>query len=100
MWTSLEGRSDDRLSPAVRQPSCAAPRSPRVYLAALKAGRASLSARGKQIETEAGHPSGTSLGISADSEQAIRWLIALMVMCCDPLAIALTAAAPAGRARP
>jgi hypothetical protein len=37
----------------LRQPSCAAPRSPRVYLAALKAGRASLSARGRQIETEA-----------------------------------------------
>jgi hypothetical protein len=31
-----------------------------------------------------------------DSERAIRWLIALMVLCCDPLAIALTAAAPAG----
>jgi hypothetical protein len=31
-----------------------------------------------------------------DSEQAIRWLIALMVLCCDPLAIALTAAASAG----
>jgi transposase len=30
-----------------------------------------------------------------DSERAIRWLIALMVLCCDPLAIALTAAASA-----
>ena len=30
-----------------------------------------------------------------DSERAIRWLIALMVRCCDPLAIALTAAASA-----
>jgi hypothetical protein len=35
------------------------------------------------------------LGIGADPERAIRWLIALMVMCCDPLAIALTAAASA-----
>jgi hypothetical protein len=30
---------------------------------------------------------------SAGSEQAIGWLMALMVLCCDPLAIALTAAA-------
>jgi hypothetical protein len=37
--------------------------------------------------------------ISADTdrEKAIRWLIALMVLCCDPLAIALTAAASARR---
>jgi hypothetical protein len=37
------------------------------------------------------------IGADADSEQAIRWLIALMVLCCDPLAIALTAAASARR---
>jgi hypothetical protein len=30
------------------------------------------------------------VGADTDSEQAIRWLIALMVMCCDPLAITLT----------
>jgi hypothetical protein len=34
-----------------------------------------------------------------DSERAIRWLIALKVLCCDPLAIALTAAA-SRRGRP
>lgn len=33
----------------------------------------------------------------ADSERLIRWLIALMVLCCDPLAIALTAAASSRR---
>jgi hypothetical protein len=32
-----------------------------------------------------------------DAERAIRWLIALMVLCCDPLAIALTAAAASRR---
>jgi hypothetical protein len=32
------------------------------------------------------------LGADTDSERAIRWLIALMVLRCDPLAIALTAA--------
>ena len=36
-----------------------------------------------------------TLGAYADSERTIRWLIALMVLCCDPLAIALTAAASA-----
>jgi hypothetical protein len=37
------------------------------------------------------------LGTYTDSECAIRWLIALMVLCCDPLAIALTAAVSARR---
>jgi hypothetical protein len=32
-----------------------------------------------------------------DQETAIRWLIALMVLCCDLLAIASTAAASARR---
>jgi hypothetical protein len=35
------------------------------------------------------------LGVDSDSERTIRWLIVLMVLWCDPLAIALTAAAPA-----
>jgi hypothetical protein len=38
------------------------------------------------------------LGGDTDSERAIRWLIALIVLCCDPLAIALTAAASARQA--
>ena len=33
-----------------------------------------------------------TLGIGTDPERAIRLLIALMVLCCDPLALALTAA--------
>jgi hypothetical protein len=37
------------------------------------------------------------LGVDTDSERAIRWLIALMVLTCAPLAIALTAAASARR---
>jgi hypothetical protein len=37
------------------------------------------------------------IGVGTDSEKAIRWLIALIVLCCDPLAIALTAAALARR---
>jgi len=64
-------------------------------LAALKAERASVAAMGRQIETEAAPIRYVAelIGADTDSERAIRWLIALMVLCCDPLAIALTAAA-------
>jgi hypothetical protein len=37
------------------------------------------------------------VGAGQDDERAIRWLIALIVLCCDPLAIALTAAAASRR---
>jgi hypothetical protein len=68
-------------------------------LAALKAERASLAAQGRQIETEAAPIRYVAelIGADTDSERAIRWLIALIVLCCDPLAIALTAAASARR---
>ena len=55
---------------------------------------------GKQIESEAAPIRYVAelLGFdNADRERAIRWLIALMVMCCDPLAIALTAAVSSRR---
>jgi len=56
-------------------------------------------ARGRQIETEAAAIRYVAelLGTDADSERAIRWLIALMILSCDPLAIALTAAASTRR---
>jgi hypothetical protein len=68
-------------------------------LAALKAERAGVAAKGRQIETEAAPIRYVAelLGVDTDRERAIRWLIALMVLCCDPLAIALTAAAAAQR---
>jgi hypothetical protein len=68
-------------------------------LADLNTERAALSAKGRQIETEAAPIRYVAelIGADTDSEQAIRWLIALMVLCCDPLAIALTAAASARR---
>lgn len=61
--------------------------------------RAALSARGRQIETEAVPIRYVAelMGADTDSERAIRYLIALMVLCRDPLAIALTAAASARR---
>jgi hypothetical protein len=37
------------------------------------------------------------LAADRDSERAIQWLTAFMVPCCDPLAIALTAAVSARR---
>jgi hypothetical protein len=66
-------------------------------LADLKTERAALGAKGRQIETESAPLLYVVelVGASADSEKAIRWLIALMVLCCDPLAISLTAAASA-----
>jgi len=66
-------------------------------LAALKAERASLTAQGRRIATEATPIRYVAelLGTDTDSEKAIRWLIALMVLCCDPLATVLTAAASA-----
>jgi hypothetical protein len=68
-------------------------------LAAFQVERATVAARGRQIETEAAPIRYVAelLGADTDSERAIRWLIALMVLCCDPLAIALTAAASARR---
>jgi hypothetical protein len=68
-------------------------------LADLKTERAALSAKGRRIETEAAPLRYVAelIGSDADSERAIRWLILMMVLCCDPLAIALTAAASAKR---
>ena len=61
-------------------------------LAALKAERATVAAKGRQIETEAAPIRYVAelLGTDTDSERAIRWLIALTVLCCDPRAITLT----------
>jgi hypothetical protein len=52
---------------------------------------------GRKIETEAApiRYVAERVGDNVDSEQAIRWLIALMVLCSDPLAMALTAAVSA-----
>jgi hypothetical protein len=63
-------------------------------LASLQAERATVAAKGWQIETEAA-PIRYLPPVfgAADQETATRWLIALMVLCCDPLAIALTVAA-------
>jgi hypothetical protein len=67
-------------------------------LAGLKTERAALIAKGHQAEVEAAPIRYVAELVGVDSdERAIRWQIALMVLCCDPLAIALTAAASARR---
>jgi hypothetical protein len=70
-------------------------------LADLKVQRGGISARARQMETEAAPIRYVAelVGADTNSEQAIRWLILMMVLCCDPLAIALTAAASVGRER-
>jgi len=91
--SAIEGRRKSRAALAdQRQYEGAA-------LADLKAERAALGAKGRQIETEAAPIRYVAelVGVHTDSERAIRWLIALMVLCCDPLAIALTAAASTRR---
>jgi hypothetical protein len=68
-------------------------------LAALKVDRGGVAARAAIAESEAAPImyAAEVLGIGSDPERAIRWLIALLVLCLDPMAIALTAAASARR---
>lgn len=48
-----------------------------------------MAAKRRQIKAEAApiRYVGELVGADIDSERVIRWLIALMVLCCDPLAI-------------
>jgi hypothetical protein len=70
-------------------------------LADLKVERATLGAKGRQIEAEAAPIRYVTepLGAETDSERTIRWLLALIMMWCDPPATALRAAESA-RDRP
>jgi hypothetical protein len=68
-------------------------------LADLKVERGGVQARASIAESEAMplRYAAELLGMGGDDERAIRLLIALMVLCCDPLAVALTAAVSARR---
>jgi hypothetical protein len=68
-------------------------------LAALKSEAGAVAARSRQIEVEAAPIMYVAQLMGATTEQAIRLLILLMVLTCDPLALALTAAASRPRAR-
>jgi uncharacterized OB-fold protein len=64
----------------------------------LKAKRATLGAKERQIEAEAAPIRNVAepIGAETDSEWAIRWLLALIMLCCDSPAIGATAAARNG----
>jgi len=67
----------------------------------LNAERATFSAKERQVEAEAAAVRDVAepVGAETDSERTIRWLLALIMLCCESSAGALTAAAPA-RNRP
>jgi ABC-type transporter Mla subunit MlaD len=66
-------------------------------LTGLKTVQAAGAARAHAVEVEAAPIMHMAQLLGGSTEQAIRWLILAMVLCCDPLAIALTAAASARR---
>jgi hypothetical protein len=68
-------------------------------LAALKSEAGAVAAKSRQIEVEAAPIMYVAQLLGATTEQAIRLLILLMVLTCDPLALALTAAASRPKAR-
>ncbi|MEH2522572.1 MULTISPECIES: hypothetical protein [unclassified Bradyrhizobium] len=65
----------------------------------LQAQRAALAGERSRIEASAGPIQYLAMMVGAAPEAAVRWLILLMVLCCDPAAIALTVAAAGSRAR-
>ena len=65
----------------------------------LQAQRAALAGERSRIEASAGPIQYLATMAGVAPEAAVRWLILLMVLCCDPAAIALTVAAAGVRAR-
>jgi len=63
----------------------------------LKSGQVKAQATVKEVENETSPIRYAAQLLGLRSDDAIRWFIALMVLCCDPLAIALTAAAASAR---
>jgi cell division protein FtsB len=68
-------------------------------LVGLQSQRAALAGERSRIEASAGPIQYLAMMVGAAPEVAVRWLILLMVLCCDPAAIALTVAAAGSRAR-
>ena len=67
-------------------------------LVGLQTQRAALAGERSRIEASAGPIQYLAMMVGAAPEVAVRWLILLMVLCCDPAAIALTVAAAGSRA--
>ena len=66
-------------------------------LVGFQAQRAALVGERVRIEASAGPIQYLAMMVGAAPEAAVRWLILLMVLCCDPAAIALTVAATSSR---
>ncbi len=66
-------------------------------LVGLQTQRATLVGERFRIEASAGPIQYLAMMAGATPEAAVRWLILLMVLCCDPAAIALTVAATGSR---
>ena len=66
-------------------------------LVGLQAQRAALAGERSRIEASAGPIQYLAMMAGVAPEVAVRWLILLMVLCCDPAAIALTVAASSSR---
>jgi hypothetical protein len=66
-------------------------------LVGLQAQRAALLGERARVEASAGPLQFFAVVVGAEPEAAVRWLIILMVLCCDPAAIALTVAATSAR---
>ena len=68
-------------------------------LVGLQAQRAALAGERSRIEASAGPIQYLAMMVGAAPEVAVRWLFLLLVLGCEPAAIALTVAAPGSRAR-
>jgi hypothetical protein len=66
-------------------------------LVGLQAERAALVGERTRVEASAGPIQYLAMMVGTAPEAAVRWLIILMVLCCDPAAIALTVAAAGSR---
>ena len=66
-------------------------------LVGLQAQRAALAGERSRIEASTGPIQYLATMVGVSPEDAVRWLILLMVLCCDPAAIALTVAAAGAR---
>ncbi|MGZ3348808.1 MAG: hypothetical protein ACXU89_07660 [Xanthobacteraceae bacterium] len=66
-------------------------------LVGLQAQRATLAGERVRVEASTGPIRYLAMMAGATPEAAVRWLILLMVLCCDPAAIALTVAATGSR---
>ena len=66
-------------------------------LVGLQTQRATLVGERFRIEASAGPIQYLAMMVGAAPEAAVRWLILLIVLCCDPAAIALTVAATSSR---